>query len=124
MKITIHNAEAVIQRLLTEPRNNREYYAFWGGNPRVTPPEDLDYVSDLNSGKAFTDTHAKLCKEPGDRFPQYQSMLMEKPLVSSTEWRFFQCKSPLVSGTMRHKTTLEYSWISLVYVERIPVNKG
>ena len=36
--ITVHDVKAVIQRLLTDPRNNPEDFEFFGGDPRAPPP--------------------------------------------------------------------------------------
>ena len=67
VQITLHDTKAIIQQLLTEPRNKLSNFSFFGGDPRAPPPPDLDYVSDLNTGQAFIKTHVILCTEAGDQ---------------------------------------------------------
>ena len=123
VKITLHNAKAVIQRLLTEPRNNPEDYCFFGGNPMAPPPKDLDYLSDLNTGKAFTETHAKLCIEPGD---QVLAVPLYVDGAAFSQFHSMEILSVKIAlGILNKKArNKEYNWASLGYVEKIPVSKG
>ena len=55
---TCHSAQATIQRLLTDPCIQIEDYLFWEeGNPLQAPPKNLGYVADLNTGRAYLETH-------------------------------------------------------------------
>jgi hypothetical protein len=57
-----------IQHLLTDPRIDPRDYLFWDGDPTTLgPPKNLDYVEDLNTGKACIQTHAKLITKNGQQ---------------------------------------------------------
>ena len=57
VRLTVHDCRATIQRLLTDPRHKAKDYLFWDGDPLAPPPENLDYVADLNTGLAFIQTY-------------------------------------------------------------------
>ena len=59
VKIAVHDAGAAIQSLLTDPRITDDDYLFFDDDPLAPPPpdEDLLYVKDLNTGRAYIDTH-------------------------------------------------------------------
>jgi hypothetical protein len=67
VRLTVHNAQATIQHLLTDPRINPSDYLFWDGNSLSGPPPNLNYVADLNTGQAYVQTHAKLIDKEGHR---------------------------------------------------------
>ena len=50
--------------LLTDPRITDEDYLFFGDNPHSPPPEKLNYIEDLNTGKAYLKTYNKLIVDP------------------------------------------------------------
>ena len=64
IKIVQNEAKAVIQSLLTDPRITDDDYLFFGNNPFQGPPSNLNYVQDLNTGRAYVATHKKLIKHP------------------------------------------------------------
>ena len=85
VRITLHDTKAVIQRLLTDPRIKPEDYLFWEpGNPLASPPDSLDYVQDLNTGKAYLDTHADIITEEG---PFVFILIIGSRGISSQLWR-------------------------------------
>ena len=67
VKITCHGAKATFQRLLTDPRLKGKDYLYFDRNPLAPPPENLDYVADLNTGLAFRDTYAMLVTNEGQQ---------------------------------------------------------
>lgn len=123
VKISLHDTKAVIQRLLTEPRNNPEDYAFFGGDPRAPPPKDLDYVADLNTGQAYAETHAKLCTEPGAQLLAIPIYIDGAAVSQFHDMEIVSVKIAL--GILKREArTKEYNWASLGYVEKVPVNDG
>ena len=64
VKIVWHDAEAVMQSLLTDPRIDDDHYLFHDNNPLNSPPNDIKYVKDLNTGRAHTETHKVLINDP------------------------------------------------------------
>ena len=63
-RIVWNDAAKVIQSLLTDPRILAEDYAFFGQNPFAPPPNDLNYIADLNTGKCYIDTYNALITDP------------------------------------------------------------
>lgn len=63
--MVLNNALAVIQSLLTDPRINDEDYLFFNNDPFCPPPDDLNYVADLNTGRAYVETYKHLITKPG-----------------------------------------------------------
>ena len=64
VNIVWNDAKAVIQSLLTDPRITDDDYLFFGNNPFQGPPSNLNYVQDLNTGRAYVATYKKMIKHP------------------------------------------------------------
>ena len=64
VNIVWNDAKAVIQLLLTDPRVTDDDYLFFGNNPFQGPPSNLNYVQDLNTGRAYVATCKKMIKHP------------------------------------------------------------
>ena len=64
VNIVWNDAKAVIQLLLTDPRITDDDYLFFGNNPFQGPPSNLNYVQDLNTGRAYIATYKKMIKHP------------------------------------------------------------
>lgn len=64
-KVIVNDVEEVLQSLLSDPRIKDEDYLFFDDDPFASPPEDLDYVADLNTGLSYTETYKKLITKPG-----------------------------------------------------------
>lgn len=62
--IVCHNPAYVLQSLLTDPRIKTEDYLFFNDDPFAPPPDDLDYIADLNTGLSYTATYKKLITGP------------------------------------------------------------
>ena len=60
VKVVCYDVETVIIWLLTDPRIKESAYMFFGNNPLLLPPENLNYVEGLNTGLAYTETYKKL----------------------------------------------------------------
>ena len=63
-KVVWNDAGAVIRSLLTDPRITDDDYLFFGDNPLQGPPNNLNYVQDLNAGRAYTATYHSLIARP------------------------------------------------------------
>jgi len=73
-KIICNDAKMVVQSLLVEPRATPEDYLVFDEDPFAPPPEELDYIADLNTGKRYLETWEKLITKPG------KQILMPTPL--------------------------------------------
>ena len=63
-RILWNDAAKVIQALLTDPRIRADDYLFHGQNPFAPPPNDLNYIADLNTGKCYIETYKALITNP------------------------------------------------------------
>jgi len=64
-KIVWNDAKTCMISLLTDPRIVDEDYLFFGNDPLSAPPDQLNYLQDLNTGDAYLKTYEKLIKKPG-----------------------------------------------------------
>ena len=64
--VVIHDCEAGILSLLTDPRRKDEDCLFHNDDPFSPPPADLDIIRDLNTGTAYLESYKKLVIRPGD----------------------------------------------------------
>ena len=64
-RIVWNDAREVITSLLTDPRITDDDYTFWEDNPLASPPERVNYVEDLITGRAYMKTYKALIKQPG-----------------------------------------------------------
>ena len=65
--IVWNDAKAAMTSLLTDPRITDDDYLFFEDNPLSSPPNQINYVEDLNTGRAYTKTYKKLIKKPGEQ---------------------------------------------------------
>ena len=59
------NARELIMSMLTDPRFTDEDFLHFDDDPLAPPPDDLDYIADINTGLAYTETYKKLIDRPG-----------------------------------------------------------
>ena len=59
-----YDAKEAIISLLTDPRITDDDYLFFGNDPFQAPPDKLNYVEDLNTGRAYIETYKKLITKP------------------------------------------------------------
>jgi hypothetical protein len=57
--IVCNDAGAMIRSLLTDPRVRQEEYLFHNNDPFSPPPEDLDYLGDINTGRSYLETYRR-----------------------------------------------------------------
>ena len=116
VRLTCHSAQATIQRLLTDPRIKAEDYLFWEGNPLQAPPENLDYVADLNTGRAYLETHVIIASKEGQQ-------LMPIVLYSdgTAVSHFHDMEIIQVNMAARNQA---HCWAPLGYVEKVHEHGG
>jgi hypothetical protein len=62
VKIVTNDFVSVAQHLLTNPQIKWEDYLWFDDDPLSGPPDNLDYVADINTGHAYTETYWHLIK--------------------------------------------------------------
>jgi len=56
-----------IVSLLTDPRFEDSDYLFHDDNPLAPPPDDMEYIEDLNTGDAYVQSHRQMVTEPNQQ---------------------------------------------------------
>ena len=123
VKVTCHDAKASIQRLLTDPRINPKDYLFWDGNPLQGPPENLDYVKDLNTGQAYLQTYAKLITEEGQQLLPIIIYSDGTAISHFHDMELIQVKIALGIYTRQARIN-SYCWVPLGYIEKVHEQGG
>ena len=62
--VIYHDARDCVQALLTDPRFSDDDFLFFDNDPFAPPPEDLDYIADVNTSAAYIETYKKLITKP------------------------------------------------------------
>ena len=62
--VVTYDAATLMISLLTDPRIRDSDYLFWGNNPFSPPPDSFQFIEDINTGKAYTETYKKLITNP------------------------------------------------------------
>ena len=123
VEITCHDAKASIQRLLTDPRIDPRDYLYWDRDPTKGPPEDLDYVEDLNTGQAYIQTHATLITEEGQVLLPIIIYTDGTAVSHFHDMELIQVKIALGIFT-RQARIRPYFWVPLGYVEKFHEQGG
>ena len=124
VKITCHSAEATIQRLLTDPRIDPRDYLFWDGNPLAPPPENLDFVQDLNTGQAFLDTYAEII-DPDGREQLLPVVIYTDGTAVSHFHDMEIIQVNIALGNMTREARMKpHCWAPLGYIEKIHEQGG
>lgn len=65
-KVTVWHKHARdnVQSILTDPRWNDEDFLYFDNDPFAPPPDDLDYIGDINTGQAYIETYKRLITKP------------------------------------------------------------
>ena len=123
VRLTCHSAQATIQRLLTDPRIKPEDYLFWDGNPLQPPPKKVDYVADLNTGRAYLETHAILATKEGQQLLPIVLYSDGTAVSHFHDMEIIQVNMAL--GTMtRVARNQAHCWAPLGYVEKVHEHGG
>ena len=123
IKLTCHDALASIQRLLTDPRIKPQNYLFWDGNPLQPPPEDLDYIADLNTGQAYLQTYAKLITTEGQQLLPVVIYTDGTAVSHFHDMEIIQVKIALGIFTREARMKAHF-WVPLGYIEKIHEQGG
>lgn len=125
VKLTLHDAKATIQRLLTDPRIQSTDYLFWEPrNPLARPPKTIDVIKDLNTGRAYLDTHAKLIDPEGREALLPVVIYFDGTAVSHFHDMEITQVSIALGIMSREARNQPYCWAPLGYIEKISEQGG
>ena len=109
------HARDIVQSLLTDPRWKDEDFLYFDNDPFAPPPEDLDHIGDVNTGKAYIETYKKLITKPNQ-------ILVGIPLYidGAVTGQFDKLQVEALKMTLcilnRKARDKEYAWRSLGYI--------
>lgn len=64
-KIIINDAATCMQSLLSDPSISDDDYLFYNDDPFAVPPDNIEHLSDINTGQAHRKTARRLVEKPG-----------------------------------------------------------
>ena len=111
-----HKARDEVLSLITDPRWEDKDWLYFDEDPFAPPPEDLDYIADVNTGQAYLETYKKLITKPG------KQILVGLPLyidgAVTGQFDKLQVTALKMSITMlnRKARDKEHAWRTLGYV--------
>jgi hypothetical protein len=123
VKVSLHNAGAVLQRLLTHPMIEEDDYIFFNDDPRAGPPADMVHIADLNTGQAYLDTHKELIGEDGEQLMGIP-MYIDGAAVSQFHHMEIVAVKISLSIFSRDARMKEHLWATLGYVEKVHKHGG
>ena len=127
LHLTVHDAAAVIQGLLTDPRLEDAEFLFHDDKPLVPPPRHPKTISDLHTGQAYKDTyyHKTTKMTPGSR-KQLLPLVLYIDGSAVSHFHDLELIPVMVSlGFWNRKTRMrEEAWGILGYVEKQHVSGG
>ena len=123
VRLTVHDCKATIQRLLTDPRHEAKDYLFWDGNPLAPPPENLDYIADLNTGLAFIQTYYLLINGNGQQLCPITIYSDGTAVSHFHDMEITQVNIALGIFT-REARTRAHCWAPLGYIEKVHEQGG
>ncbi len=116
LDLIVANARDNVVSILTDPRWNAEDFLFFDDDPFAPPPKRLDYIADINTGLAYTETHKQLITKPG------KQILCPIPLYidGAVTGQFDKLEITPLKMTLgilnRRARDKEYAWRVLGYV--------
>ena len=123
VRLTVHDCAATIQRLLTDPRLRAKDYLLWDRDPLAPPPEKLNYVQDLNTGLAYTETYEKLVTKEGQ---QLMPILIYSDGTAVSHFHDMELiQVNIALGTLtREARNQPHCWAPLGYIEKVHEHGG
>jgi hypothetical protein len=67
VNLIYHDARDIVVSLLTDPRFSDDDFLHFNNDPLAPPPDDLDYIADLNMGLAYRETYNKKLPSQGSK---------------------------------------------------------
>lgn len=124
VKMVLYNTKKVIQSLLVNPNVSKKDYLFFNDNPFAPPPEDLDYVADLNTGRSYRETWKELIKHPERQILLPIVLYMDGATTGQfVDLELTPVKIALGIFTSKARDKAEF-WKPLGYIPSVPKNKS
>jgi hypothetical protein len=124
VKMVTNDCGKIVQSLLTRPELKGDHYLFFDKDPFARPPDDLDYIADLNTGKCYSATYDQLIKDPNTEILLPFIAYMDGSAMcnwTQVELTRFQIALGIVS---REERKHEHNWGTLGWIPNIPKDKS
>ena len=123
VKIPVFDAEDKVAELLTDPRLDVDDFDFFDGDPLAPPPENLDYVGNVNTGSGFFDTYHALIEEANEQLVGTQFYIDAAATGLFSDLPVTAVKFSLTCFT-REARLKPHTWATLGYLPEIKVAEG
>ena len=123
VKIPVFDAEDKVAELLTDPRLEVDDFDFFDGDPLAPPPENLDYVGNVNTGSGFFDTYHALIEEANEQLVGTQFYIDAAATGLFSDLPVTAVKFSLTCFT-REARLKPHTWATLGYLPEIKVAEG
>ena len=116
VNIVYNKFEDLLVSLLTDPRFGDEDFLHFGDNPLQGPPDDLDYIADINTGKCYRETWRKLITKPGKQILVPIIWYLDGAVTGQFNALSVEALKFTVGILNRKARDKEYAWRTLGYV--------
>jgi len=119
-----NNTGKVIQSLLTRPENKSKHYICYNHDPFKQPPKDLDYISDANMGKCYSETYDELIADPTTHVLCEFQIAANGTHLGQFSW-YELTRMQIAFGCLsREAREKNYNWGTLGWIANIPKDKA
>ena len=123
VKIPVFDAEDKVAELLTDPRLEVDDFDFFDGDPLAPPPENLDYIGNVNTGSGYFDTYHALIEEANEQLVGTQFYIDAAATGLFSDLPVTAVKFSLTCFT-REARLKPHTWATLGYLPEIKVAEG
>jgi hypothetical protein len=117
--ISLHDIDGCIQRLLTHPKIEEGDYLFFNDDPLAGPPPNMECVGDLNTGRAYIDTHDDLITPNSNQQLMGIPMYIDGAAVSQFHHMEIIAVKISLSIFTREARQKEHLWVTIGYIEKV-----
>ena len=115
VNVVHHDAAQCVVSLLTDPRFSDDDFLHFGNDPLAPPPEDLDYISDINTGLCYTETYKKLITNPQKQMLVPISFYLDGAVTGQFDKLSLEALKMTLGIFNRRARDKEYAWRTLGY---------
>lgn len=105
-----------VMSLLTDPRWKDEDWLFFDDDPFAPPPEDLSYIKDINTGRAYLETYKRLITKPNQQILVAVPLYIDGAVTGQYDKLQITALKMTIGILNRRARDKEYAWKSLGYV--------
>ncbi len=116
VNLVTHDARAMVESLLTDPRFKPEDFLFFNDDPFAPPPDDLDYLGDINTGLSYTETYKKLITNPKKQILVPIPLYIDGAVTGQYDKLQVEALKMTLGIFNRKARDKDYAWRTLGYV--------